>query len=122
MEGTNPTSRALQTLELLQIAPGITADRLGNRLGVSGRAAWRYVAILREAGIPVESTRGPYGVSRYAEQLAATPAQFRVVKGREVRDAVQSLGRRLLTATTNEPTARRHERQEKSRRTIWANQ
>ena len=57
----SPTARALHTLELLQDAPGLTADRLAARLGVSERAARRYVGILREAGIPVESVRGPYG-------------------------------------------------------------
>jgi DNA-binding IscR family transcriptional regulator len=39
--------------------PGITADRLAHKLGVSERAARRYVGILREAGIPIESVRGP---------------------------------------------------------------
>ena len=51
----SPTARALLTLELLQSSPGITAERLGERLRVTERAARRYVAILREAGIPVES-------------------------------------------------------------------
>ncbi|MGH3489358.1 MAG: HTH domain-containing protein, partial [Actinopolymorphaceae bacterium] len=57
----SPTARALLTLELVQASPGITADRLGDKLGVSERAARRYVGILREAGIPIESVRGPYG-------------------------------------------------------------
>ncbi|MFI5909973.1 helix-turn-helix transcriptional regulator [Dactylosporangium sp. NPDC051541] len=57
----SPVARALVTLELLQSTPGITAERIGARLGVSERAARRYVAILREAGIPIESVRGPYG-------------------------------------------------------------
>src|SRR5688572_15733806 len=61
MDGTSPTARALLALELLQARPGITADQLGERLGVTERAARRYVAILREAGIPVESVRGRYG-------------------------------------------------------------
>lgn len=55
---TSPTARALRALEILQARPGITADHLGDRLGVTERAARRYVAILREAGIPVESIRG----------------------------------------------------------------
>ena len=58
---TSPTARALRTLELLQSLPGATADELAARLGVTERAARRYVAILREAGIPVESVRGRYG-------------------------------------------------------------
>ena len=52
---TSPTARALLCLEVLQDHPGITAERLAGKLGVSERAARRYVAILREAGIPVES-------------------------------------------------------------------
>ncbi len=35
----SPTARALLTLELLQGSPGITADRLAAKLGVSERAA-----------------------------------------------------------------------------------
>jgi len=61
MSETSPTARALRTLEILQSQPGCTADQLAERLGVTDRAARRYVAILREAGIPVESVRGPYG-------------------------------------------------------------
>ncbi len=57
----SPTARALRTLEVLQDRPGATAGDLAARLGVTERAARRYVAILREAGIPVESTRGPHG-------------------------------------------------------------
>lgn len=72
----SPTARALQTLELLQIRPGITADELGQRLGVTDRAARRYVAILREAGVPVESTRGPYGGYRLGRGLRPPPLVF----------------------------------------------
>ena len=59
MDETSPTARALLALELIQGSPGITADRLADKLGVSERAARRYVGILREAGIPIESVRGP---------------------------------------------------------------
>jgi predicted DNA-binding transcriptional regulator YafY len=46
---------------MLQLQPGVTADQVAEQLGVTGRAARRYIAILREAGIPVESSRGRYG-------------------------------------------------------------
>ncbi|MFC8346212.1 helix-turn-helix transcriptional regulator [Streptomyces sp. NPDC057280] len=72
----SPTARALRTLELLQHSPGITADRLAAHLGVSERAARRYVGILREAGIPVESTRGPYGGYRVGRGLRVPPLMF----------------------------------------------
>jgi predicted DNA-binding transcriptional regulator YafY len=72
----SPTARALQALELLQGSPGITADRLADKLGVSERAARRYVGILREAGIPVESVRGPYGGYRLGRGLRLPPLTF----------------------------------------------
>jgi predicted DNA-binding transcriptional regulator YafY len=76
VEATNPTARALLCLELLQESPGTTAERLGERLGVSSRAARRYVGILREAGIPVESVRGPYGGYRVGRGLRLPPLTF----------------------------------------------
>src|SRR5664279_87415 len=53
----SPAARALLALELVQDSPGIAAERLADMLGVSERAARRYVAILREAGIPIEAVR-----------------------------------------------------------------
>lgn len=58
---TSPTSRALLALELIQNNPGITAERLAGTLGVTERAIRRYVGILREAEIPILSSRGQYG-------------------------------------------------------------
>jgi predicted DNA-binding transcriptional regulator YafY len=75
-DDTSPTARALLALELVQGSPGISADRLGDRLGVSERAARRYVAILREAGVPVESARGPYGGYRVGRGLRLPPLMF----------------------------------------------
>lgn len=76
MDTTNPTARALLALELIQGSPGITAERLGDRLGVSDRAARRYVGTLREAGIPVESARGPYGGYRLGRGMRVPPLMF----------------------------------------------
>jgi predicted DNA-binding transcriptional regulator YafY len=73
---TSPTARALLALELVQGSPGITAERLADKLGVSERAARRYVAILREAGIPIESVRGPYGGYRVGRGLRLPPLVF----------------------------------------------
>jgi predicted DNA-binding transcriptional regulator YafY len=75
-DDTSPTARALAALELLQGNPGSTAGRLGERLGVSGRAARRYVAILREADVPIESVRGPYGGYRVGRGLRLPPLMF----------------------------------------------
>jgi predicted DNA-binding transcriptional regulator YafY len=49
---------------------------LAGRLGVSSRAARRYVSILRGAGIPVESVRGPYGGYRLGRGLRLPPLMF----------------------------------------------
>ncbi len=75
-DASSPTARALACLLLLQDHPGITADALGRRLGVSERAARRYVGLLRDAGIPVESARGPYGGYRLGRGLRLPPLTF----------------------------------------------
>ena len=72
----SPTARALLTLELIQGSPGITADRLAGKLGVSERAARRYVAILREADVPIESVRGPYGGYHVGRGVRLPPLMF----------------------------------------------
>jgi predicted DNA-binding transcriptional regulator YafY len=72
----SPTARALRALALIQASPGITAERLGLALGVTERAARRYVAILREAELPVESTSGPYGGYRVGRGLRLPPLTF----------------------------------------------
>ncbi len=72
----SPTARALRALEILQGRPGTTADELGRRLGVTERAARRYVEILREAGIPVESARGPHGGYRLGRGTRLPPVVF----------------------------------------------
>src|SRR5580700_10249609 len=72
----SPTARALLALEMIQNHPGITADRLGERLGVSERAARRYVAILREADLPIESVSGPHGGYRVGRGLRLPPLMF----------------------------------------------
>ena len=71
-----PLSRALLALDLIQRTPGVTADRLASELGVSARAARRYVAVLRNAGIPIESVRGPYGGYRVGRGLRLPPLVF----------------------------------------------
>jgi predicted DNA-binding transcriptional regulator YafY len=72
----SPTARALLALEAIQNSPGITAARLAERLGVTDRAARRYVAILREAGLPVESVTGPYGGYQVGHGMRLPPLTF----------------------------------------------
>ena len=72
----SPTARALRALEVLQTRPGTTANELAERLGVTERAARRYVEILREAGIPVSSARGPHGGYRLGRGTRLPPVTF----------------------------------------------
>lgn len=76
MHDDSPTSRALRTLELVQSTPGVTADRLSWELGVSERAARRYIGMLREAGIRIDSTRGKYGGYTVSRGLRVPPLVF----------------------------------------------
>ncbi|HEY0933380.1 MAG TPA: WYL domain-containing protein [Trebonia sp.] len=71
-----PTARALLALEAIQNAPGINAQRLGDRLGVTERAARRYVALLREAGLPIDSVSGPYGGYQVGRGMRLPPLTF----------------------------------------------
>lgn len=72
----SPTARALLALEAIQNNPGITASKLGVRLGVTERAARRYVEILREADLPIESVSGPYGGYRVGRGMRLPPLMF----------------------------------------------
>lgn len=72
----SPTARALITLEHIQNNPGITAQRLADRLGVTERAARRYVAILREADLPIQSVSGPHGGYRVGRGMRMPPLMF----------------------------------------------
>jgi len=76
----SPTARALLALEVIQDNPGITAQQLGERLAVSDRAARRYVAILREAELPVEAVSGPHGGYRVGRGLRLPPLMFTTVE------------------------------------------
>jgi predicted DNA-binding transcriptional regulator YafY len=74
--GGSPTVNVLRTLELLQARPGIGAEELAGRLEVTDRAVRRYVAILREAGVPIESSRGRYGGYQLGRSLKPPPLMF----------------------------------------------
>ena len=72
----SPTAKVLRALEILQNHPGITADDLAARLEVSTRAVRRYIAVLREAGVAVESIRGRYGGYQLGRSLRPPPLVF----------------------------------------------
>ena len=72
----SPAARALLVLEMVQGSPGITAQRLADRLGVTERAVRRHVATLRQAGVPVAASRGPYGGYRLGRGYRIPPLMF----------------------------------------------
>jgi predicted DNA-binding transcriptional regulator YafY len=76
MDPTTPTARALLALELIQTQPGVTAGALAASLGVTERAARRYVGILREAEIPVLSVRGANGGYTVGRGVRLPPLVF----------------------------------------------
>ena len=76
MAETSPTARALRALELLQNQPGITAAALADALAVTERAARRYVAILREAEIPIRAVPGPGGGYTVGHGIRLPPLMF----------------------------------------------
>jgi predicted DNA-binding transcriptional regulator YafY len=75
-EAASPTARALRALDILRLHPGISAEELAERLGVTERAARRYVATLRDAGITVEGARGPAGGYRLGRGTTLAPVGF----------------------------------------------
>lgn len=58
---TNPATRLIHLIMLLQRRPNQKAADLARELGVSVRTLHRYFQMLDELGIPVYSDRGPYG-------------------------------------------------------------
>jgi predicted DNA-binding transcriptional regulator YafY len=75
-ESPSSTARALLVLEVLQDSPGISAEELARRLGVSDRAVRRYARLLRDAGIPIESATGRYGGYRLGRGIRLPPLVF----------------------------------------------
>jgi predicted DNA-binding transcriptional regulator YafY len=59
-----PTTRVLTVLELLQSRHQMSGRELAERLEVDNRTVRRYIVMLQDLGIPVESTRGRYGAYR----------------------------------------------------------
>ncbi|HEX6417673.1 MAG TPA: YafY family protein [Acidimicrobiales bacterium] len=70
---SRPATRVLTLLEVLQDRGLVAAAELARRLEVEPRSVRRYVAALRELGIPVESVRGRYGGYRLARGYRLPP-------------------------------------------------
>lgn len=57
----HPTTRLLTILELLQAHPSLSGQALARRLEVEPRSVRRYITMLQDMGMPIESVRGPGG-------------------------------------------------------------
>ena len=76
MYGYRPTTRLLSMLELLQARGRMTGGELARRLEVGERTVRRYVAMLKEMGVPVESERGRHGSYALRPGFKLPPMMF----------------------------------------------
>jgi predicted DNA-binding transcriptional regulator YafY len=67
------TNRRLETLALLQARPGISANQIADRLGVTERTVRRDVAHLRELGYRIDGEAGRAGGYRIASGRTMPP-------------------------------------------------
>jgi predicted DNA-binding transcriptional regulator YafY len=72
----HPTTRVLTVLELLQSHAELSGIALAGRLEVDVRTVRRYVTMLQDLGIPVESRRGRYGAYRLRPGYKLPPLMF----------------------------------------------
>src|SRR5919205_3706811 len=72
----HPTTRVLTVLELLQALPRLSGAELAERLEVDRRTVRRYVSMLQELGVPVESEAGRYGGYRLRPGYKLPPMMF----------------------------------------------
>jgi len=73
---SNPTTRVLALLELLQIHGNASGSKLAQLLGVDGRTLRRYIATLEEIGIPLTAERGRHGGYRLVSGYKLPPMMF----------------------------------------------
>ncbi|GCE29053.1 transcriptional regulator [Dictyobacter alpinus] len=71
-----PTSRVLIILELLQAKPAISGPELAARLEIDVRTVRRYITMLQDIGIPVETITGKYGGYRLRPGFKLPPLMF----------------------------------------------
>jgi predicted DNA-binding transcriptional regulator YafY len=71
-----PATRVLTVLELLQTYGQLSSVELARRLEVTSRSVRRYIMMLQDLGIPVESARGRHGGYRLRPGYKLPPLMF----------------------------------------------
>jgi len=72
----HPTTRVLAVLELLQSHRALTGAALSERLEIDRRSVRRYIVMLQDMGIPIETQRGPHGGYRLRPGFKLPPLMF----------------------------------------------
>jgi predicted DNA-binding transcriptional regulator YafY len=72
----SPTLRLLTVLEMLQSSNGMSGPEIASTLEVDVRSVRRYITMLRDLGIPVESEPGRYGLYRLMPGFRLPPLMF----------------------------------------------
>lgn len=73
---SQPTTRVLAVLEILQSQAQIGGAELAGRVGVDRRTLRRYIATLEEMGIPITTEQGRYGGYRLVPGFKLPPMMF----------------------------------------------
>lgn len=71
-----PTTRALAVLELLQTRGRMSGREIAERLEIAPRAVRRYIAMLRDLGIPIDAERGTAGAYVLGAGYKLPPMMF----------------------------------------------
>lgn len=71
-----PATRLLTLLHILHANPGLNANELAERLEVDTRTVRRYVMLLRDLGVQVESDMGQGGGYRLLRGAVLPPSLF----------------------------------------------
>jgi predicted DNA-binding transcriptional regulator YafY len=95
----SPTTRLLTVLEILQSNARITGPELATRLEVPVRSVRRYITMLRDLGIPVDSDPGRYGAYYLRRGFRLPPMMFNNTEILAVILGLMAVRRLGLTAT-----------------------
>jgi predicted DNA-binding transcriptional regulator YafY len=88
---SQPTTRVLAVLELLQSHAQMSGAELARRVEVDPRTLRRYIATLEEMGIPITTEQGRYGGYRLVPGFKLPPMMF-------TEDEAQALSLGLIAA------------------------